>query len=125
MKKAFEQVLGEVDLDYTIVPDMIGVREFRDKIVSNEPPNNIALFAFDEYFMAVATTDILCNVSDVLACKPSELPFYLIPKLIIRRVGDHEAYSALRASELGNGTLEVREIEDDLAYVDLFMNASS
>jgi hypothetical protein len=25
----------------------------------------VTLFAFDEYFTAVATTDILCNVSDV------------------------------------------------------------
>jgi hypothetical protein len=33
------------------------------------------LFAFDKYFTAVAATDIFCNVSDVLACKPSELAF--------------------------------------------------
>jgi hypothetical protein len=69
----------------------------------------------------VATTDILCNVSDVLACKPSELAFYPIPKLMIRRVGDHEQFSALRASELGDGNLEACEIEDCLEYVELFM----
>jgi hypothetical protein len=83
----------------------------------------VTLFAFDEYFTAVATADILCNVSDVLACKPSELAFlfYPIPKLMIRRVGDHEQVSALRASEVGDGTLEAREIEDCLEYVELFM----
>ena len=41
---------------------------------------------------------------------------------MIRRVGDHEAYSALRASELGDGTLEVREIADAMAYVNLFVD---
>jgi hypothetical protein len=48
-------------------------------------------------------------------------PFYPIPKLMIRRVGDHEQVSALRASEVGDGTLEAREIEDCLEYVELFM----
>ena len=79
-------------------------------------------FSYDDYFTAVATTDILCNVADVLACKPSELAFYPIPKLMIRRVGDHEAYSALRASELGDGTLEVREVPEAVTYVKLFLN---
>jgi hypothetical protein len=121
MKHAFEQVLARVDLDYNVVPDMSGVRAFREKMVTSEPTKGVTLFAFEEYFTAVATTDILCNVSDVLACKPSELAFYPIPKLMIRRVGDHEAYSALRASELGDGTLEAREIKDCLQYVELFM----
>lgn len=72
----------------------------------------------------MATTDILCNVADVLACKPSELAFYPIPKLMIRRVGDHEAYSALRASELGDGTLEVREVDLAVRYVELFLSTN-
>eukprot|EP01083_Nonionella_stella_P096848 272291_1 len=65
-----------------------------------------------------------CNVADVLACKPSELAFYPIPKLMIRRVGDHEAYSALRASELGDGTLEVREVPLAVRYVELFLTTN-
>lgn len=81
-------------------------------------------FSYDDYFTAVATTDILCNISDVLACKPSELAFYPIPKLMIRRVGDHEAYSALRASELGDGTLEVREVPLAVKYVNLCLTTN-
>ena len=60
-------------------------------------------------------------MADVLCAKPSELAFYPVPKLNIRRVGDHEAYSALRSSELGDGTLEARELEDAMAYVNLFV----
>ena len=73
----------------------------------------------NDYFPAVATTDILSRVADVLACKPSELAFYPCPKLMIRRVGDHDV-SALRASEQ-SGTLGVREIAD-AAYVNLFVD---
>jgi len=40
---------------------------------------------------------------------------------MIRRVGDHEAYSALRASELGEGTLEARTLDVCLRYIDLFL----
>lgn len=36
-------------------------------------------------------------MADILCCKPSELAFYPLPKLMIRRVGDHEAHSATRA----------------------------
>lgn len=69
----------------------------------------------------MATTDILCRVADILECKPSELAFYCIPKLHIRRVGDHEADSAKRASELGDGTLEAREVPDAMHYINLFL----
>jgi hypothetical protein len=82
----------------------------------------VTLFAFDEYFTAMATTDILCNVSDVLACKPSELAFLSHSQTHDSTCRcDHELFSALRASELGDGTLEAREIEDCLEYVKLFM----
>merc|ERR1719291_433795 len=107
-------------MDYDTVGDMDGVQAFRKNVATGEPAKNVTLFSYSDYFTAVATTDILCNVADVLACKPSELAFYPIPKLMIRRVGDHEAYSALRASELGDGTLEVREVEDAMAYVKVY-----
>merc|ERR1712087_1055293 len=105
--------------EYDNVVDMSGVQAFKEKMMTEEPSKNVTLFSYDDYFTAVATTDIICNVADVLACKPSELAFYPIPKLMIRRVGDHEAYSALRASELGDGTLELRETSDAVAYVNL------
>merc|ERR1719421_2600024 len=100
---------------------MDGVKAFAEKLrKGGSPKSAVTLFAFADYFPAVATTDVLSRVSDVLCCKPSELAFYPLPKLMIRRVGDHEAYSALRASELGDGTLELRETSDALAYVELF-----
>jgi hypothetical protein len=126
MKKAFKEVLAEIGMDgkYDTVTSTDGVNAFRDNLLQGGEPNTpITLFSFDQYFPAVATTDILSRVSDILACKPSELAFYPVPKLMIRRVGDHEQYSALRAAELGDGTLESREIEDCMRYMDLFVNS--
>lgn len=119
MKTAFQKVLAEAQLDYDTVTSTAGVYAFQKSLLQgNEPAKAITLFAFDDYFPAVATTDILCRVADILAAKPSELAFYPLPKLMIRRVGDHEQYSAIRAAELGDGTLEAREIQDCLQYLD-------
>ena len=122
MKTAFLKVLDECHLPFDTISNTAGVNAFQQKLLSGGSPNqNVSLFCFTEYFPAVATTDILCRVADVLACKPSELAFYCVPKLHIRRVGDHEADSAKRSSECGDGTEEAREIEDAMAYVDLFL----
>jgi hypothetical protein len=125
MKASFEQILKETGMPYDTVTTTAGVYEFQKKLLdpTKEPNKAITLFAFDEYFPAVATTDILCRVADVLTCKPSELAFYPIPKLHIRRVGDHEADSARRAGELGDGTLEAREVEDAMEYVNLMLTS--
>eukprot|EP00522_Entomoneis_paludosa_P002301 CAMPEP_0172470974 /NCGR_PEP_ID=MMETSP1065-20121228/67576_1 /TAXON_ID=265537 /ORGANISM="Amphiprora paludosa, Strain CCMP125" /LENGTH=525 /DNA_ID=CAMNT_0013229055 /DNA_START=55 /DNA_END=1632 /DNA_ORIENTATION=+ len=124
MKTAFLEALDKSSLEFDTVNSTEGVMAFQGRLLEakNEPTKNVTLFSFDEYFPAVATTDILSRVSDVLCCKPSELAFYCLPKLHIRRVGDHEADSAKRASECGDGTLEAREVPDAMEYIDLFLN---
>jgi len=122
MFEAFEKAMKTNGLDCGRVDTIDGVREFQANLLKSsdaEPPNAVTLFAFPNYFPAVATTDILSRVSDVLAAKPSELAFYPIPKINVRRVGDHEAYSAIRSSEIGDGTFECRTIEASMEYVKL------
>lgn len=123
MKAAFIEILDKCGLEYDLVTTTQGVRDFQKRLLNprNEPKQAVTLFAFEEYFPAVATTDLLCRVADVLVCKPSELAFYCIPKLHIRRVGDHEADSARRAAEAGDGSLEAREVSDAMRYLELMM----
>jgi len=122
MAVAFKEALADMGLstsDYDTVDTMDGVHAFADSLRSGKAPKTaVTLFAFPNYFPAVATTDVLSRVADVLTCKPSELAFYPVPKLMIRRVGDHEEFSARRASEVGDGTLELREVPDAMAYVE-------
>mmetsp|Transcript_1115 Transcript_1115/g.2406 ORF Transcript_1115/g.2406 Transcript_1115/m.2406 type:complete len:592 (-) Transcript_1115:54-1829(-) len=123
MRDAFEASFKRMGLsteDVTVFGDIDGVHNFCDEMrAGKEPRTGVTMFSFKDYFPAVAATDLLSRVVDVLACKPSELAFYPVPKLMIRRVGDHEAYSALRASELGDGTLEVREVKDAVEWIQL------
>jgi len=120
MIAGFKEALASIDADYDTIDNISDVHKFCDRLrAGEEPAKAVTLFAFPDYFPAVATTDIVSRVADVLCCKPSELAFYPVPKFMIRRVGDHEAYSALRASELGDGTLELREVSDALQYIEL------
>ena len=110
--------LGFVDgEDLKVISDHAGVIELQ----KSEVFQPVTLLAFTDYFAAVAATDLLVPVIDILACKPSELAFYPVPKLMVRRVGDHEAFSASRANELGDGTEEVRTVRDAGLYLDLFV----
>jgi len=126
MRGAFEEVLERMGMKpndgYEVVTTIEGVHRFcSERRNATEPAHGVTLFAFDTYFPAVAATDLLSRVSDVLACKPSELAFYPLPKLMLRRVGDHEADSALRANELGEGTEEMREVSEAVSWIRLML----
>jgi len=125
MKAAFRECLQDTQMDHVEVNDIQGVNEFATTLLKNPKTTlkPVTLFAFEEYFPAVATTDILCRCSDVLVCKPSELAFYPIPKLHIRRVGDHEADSARRACETGDGSMEARQVEDAVHVLGLMVES--
>ncbi|HAE22748.1 MAG TPA: hypothetical protein DCG47_10560, partial [Spirochaetaceae bacterium] len=62
-------------------------------------------------FAAVYCTNLLMRSADILVTKPSELAYYPIPKLMIRRVGGHERWGAIRAAELGDGSYELESLE--------------
>jgi len=62
---------------------------------------------------------------DVLITKPSELAFYPVPKLFIKRVGGHEQWGAIHSAEIGDGTLECRDIPHTLQMMKLFMQDDS
>ncbi|MBR1862495.1 MAG: hypothetical protein IJ806_00185 [Ruminococcus sp.] len=84
--------------------------------------SGIHAFFHKDIFSAVYSTNLLMRVSDVLITKPSELAFYPIPKLMIKRVGGHEAWGAIRAAELGDGTYECRTVRETGDMLQLIQN---
>lgn len=95
---------------------------FITKASYDEDLTGIHVFYHKDIFAAVYSTNMLMRVTDVMITKPSELAFYPIPKLLIRRVGAHEAYGALRASEIGDGTIECRTYKQATDMLDLLIN---
>ena len=75
-------------------------------------------FCDTDIFAAVYSSNLLMRCSDVLVTKPSEFSFYPVPKLMIHRVGGHEAWGAIRAAEVGDATYEIDDTEEVLAMID-------
>ena len=78
-------------------------------------------FWHENIFEAVYCTNLLMRSCDVLVTKPSELAFYPVPKLFIRRVGKHEMWGAIHSAEIGDGTLECRDLGHTVQMLNLFM----
>ncbi len=83
------------------------------------PATGIHAFGDSDIFAAVYMTNLLMRACDLLVTKPSELAYYPVPKLMIKRVGGHEAWGAIRAAELGDGTYELETIPEICAWIDL------
>jgi hypothetical protein len=81
----------------------------------------IHAFYHEDIFEAVYITNLLMRCSDVLVTKPSELSFYPVPKLFIKRVGGHEKWGAIHSSELGDGTVECEDVPNTIQMVKLIM----
>ncbi|HIW80784.1 MAG TPA: hypothetical protein H9742_04510 [Candidatus Acetatifactor stercoripullorum] len=85
------------------------------------PVEGIHGFYHADIFEAVYCTNLLMRSCDVLVTKPSELAFYPVPKLFIKRVGGHEQWGAVHSAELGDGTLECEDIPHTLQMLELFL----
>lgn len=91
----------------------------------NESMSGIHAFYDKDIFAAVYSTNLLMRICDALVTKPSELAFYPVPKIMIKRVGGHEAWGAIRAAEVGDGTFECETLPQATAMIDLFQNDNS
>ena len=87
--------------------------------------NGVHAFWHENIFEAVYCTNLLIRSCDVLVTKPSELAFYPVPKLFIKRVGGHEQWGAIHSAEIGDGTLECRDIPHTLQMIKLFIKEKS
>jgi hypothetical protein len=85
------------------------------------PLEGIHAFYDPDIFAAVYSTNLLMRCSDVLLTKPSELSFYPVPKIMIKRVGGHEAWGAIRAAEVGDGTFELETPAEICGFIDLLL----
>ena len=79
-------------------------------------------FYDSDIFGAVYATNLLMRASDIVITKPSELAYYPVPKLMIKHVGGHEVWGAIRAAELGDGTYEMETTAEVCAMIDAFQD---
>lgn len=89
----------------------------------DEEVKGVHVFYDKDIFAAVYASNLLMRSSDIMITKPSELAFYPVPKLLIKRVGGHEAWGAVRSSEIGDGTIECETVDRSLEMLDLMLNS--
>lgn len=87
-----------------------------------EEVQGIHVFYHEDIFAAVYSTNLLMRPCDFMVTKPSELAFYPVPKLMLKRLGGHEAWGAIRTAELGDGTIECETMERTLQMLDLLLD---
>jgi hypothetical protein len=107
-----EARLRQAGITWTMHTDWEQTLEFIQKSAENTV-RGVHVFLHDDFYAAVYATNLLMRISDIMITKPSELSFYPVPKLFIHRVGRHEAWGAIRGSEMGDGTIEADD-EDTL-----------
>jgi hypothetical protein len=105
-------VLVNVGDHKDVLDDMVGkvgkstVHKDYEEIKNLQNLDGIHFFYNEDIFQAVYITNLLMRECDVLLTKPSELAYYPVPKLMLKRVGGHEAWGAIRSAEIGDGTYE-------------------
>ncbi|MDF3821926.1 hypothetical protein P3G55_18625 [Leptospira sp. 96542] len=119
-----EKCLIVEKIPYLVVSSWEALKHFiqnhplRSDELETSPP--VVLFHFENHMETIVATEKLIRIADVLITKPSELTFYPIPKIFMRRVGDHEASSVVRSLELGEGSIECREPEHAKELIQIF-----
>lgn len=83
--------------------------------------SGIHAFCNKDIFAAVYITNLLMRACDFLVTKPSELAFYPVPKLFIRRIGGHEMWGAIHSADLGDGSQECESPEYACAMINQIM----
>ncbi len=121
-RNVWEQLMNEIPQMRRLVTehfdDFEETKRFAGEAYSGDV-KGIHAFCHSDIFAAVYSTNLLMRCADVLITKPSELAFYPIPKLMIKRVGGHEAWGAIRAAELGDGTYECSTPAETCAMLSL------
>ena len=123
-KNVWEDIRKEVpevkDVAVEHFDDFAAASQFAQDAIDGDV-EGVHAFYHKDIFEAVYITNLLMRSCDVLVTKPSELAFYPVPKLFIRRVGKHEMWGAIHSAEIGDGTMECRDIPHTLQMIDLFL----
>ena len=126
-KKVWEQLCKSIkelkDLSTTYFGDWNATNSFAQAAIDGDV-EGVHAFWHENIFEAVYCTNLLMRSADVLVTKPSELAFYPIPKLFLKRIGGHEKWGAIHSAEMGDGTLECEDVPHTLQMLDMFLNES-
>ncbi|NLY81960.1 MAG: hypothetical protein GX078_04150 [Clostridiales bacterium] len=124
-KDVWDEIIDEIDGMKNVTKEHLNEWEVSVKWAESWLDNKvygIHGFYHEDIFEAVYITNLLMRCSDVLVTKPSELAFYPIPKLFIKRIGGHEKWGAVHSSEIGDGSIECNDTPHVIQMLDLMIS---
>ncbi|MBU3110129.1 DUF6937 domain-containing protein [Clostridium lacusfryxellense] len=122
LDELYEEITELASMSENYFNDWNKTCDFAKRALDNDI-SGIHVFYNEDIFAAVYSSNLLMRSCDILITKPSELAFYPVPKLLIKRVGGHEAWGAVRAAEVGDGTIECETVGRTLQMLDLMLNS--
>ncbi|MBW7857110.1 MAG: hypothetical protein H3C43_02135 [Leptonema sp. (in: Bacteria)] len=77
---------------FTEVDSQEGLSRFCNwhKLDSDEPSHSVTIFRFNQYELALRASDDLIRCADLLIVRPSQIAFFPIPKILLKRLVEHE-----------------------------------
>lgn len=101
-------------IGFTEVDSAEGLRRFCDwhKLDSDEPSHSVTIFHFDQYELSLRASDDLIRCADLLIVRPSQIAFFPIPKVLLKRLVEHEKSTSIyleQINECGNETKTATE----------------
>ena len=122
-----EKLAGLEELSTLHFNDWQEEKAFAELAIENQDEKSgrgLHVFCNKDIFAAVYITNLLMRACDLLITKPSELAFYPVPKLFIKRIGGHEKWGAIHSAELGDGSQECQSPEFACAVIKEIMENS-
>ena len=123
-KQVWDDLVDEIDELFDVSEEHFDNWEETQKFCKEALDGRVTgihAFYHANIFEAVYCTNLLMRSCDVLVTKPSELSFYPVPKLFIKRIGGHEKWGAIHSAEVGDGTLECSDIKHTLQMIKMFV----
>lgn len=117
----FDDGSAKTNLHFNNWPEELKFAEAAIDGLDTDAGTGLHIFCNKDIFSAVYITNLLMRASDILVTKPSELAFYPVPKLFIRRIGGHEMWGAIHSAELGDGTQECETPEFACSIVKMLL----
>ena len=87
--KLTEEIDGLSELSTTHFNNWSDTKAFAENAIDGQV-EGVHAFWHENIFEAVYCTNLLMRSADVLLTKPSELAFYPIPKIFLKRISGHE-----------------------------------
>ena len=120
-------LLESTKVPFTEVDSAKGLDQFTKwhSIDSDEPSHSVTVFRFADYGLSLKASDELVRCADVLVSRPSQISYFPVPKVLLRRLADHESENSEYLVNLDETDPECNRPESAVITIERLIDDSS